>query len=266
MKQLLKKYRILILIISALLFVGVSTYIYYYKFYIPTIFENAQSGRYKGKKGVTFGDSITWYDGKSFFKTHKEYPYKAVGYQEYVRQYFDCQIDNKGISSLDMTQILNEVIRYKYYNNVSFVTLTSGANDARKGINLGKIKDIGGDFDRSTFIGAMQIAIEHILNQNKSVDLYLITPINGFFKETGTKDVPGPYKNLNYISEDYSKAIIDLGHKYNLKVCDWYNNIEVQNDKDYLFGDKINIPYQLHPTNLLYNKMGMYLCNIMGDM
>lgn len=263
MKFFNKKYRKLILIISLILVLALSTYIYYYKLYIPVLFENPLSNKYRGKKGASFGDSITWYDGHSFYMSHSNFPYKVVGYQEYVRQYFGCQIDNRGENSLDITEILNLILNYDNYIDKDFILLTSGANDARKGVKLGEIKKIGQDHDHTTFIGALQTAIEHILSKNENLDLYLITPINGFFKESRTPSVPGPYNDLDYISEDYATAIIELGKIYNLTVCDWYNNIYVERDNNNLLGDKSSVPFQLHPTNLLYKNMGQYLCEVM---
>ncbi|VTP94858.1 SGNH/GDSL hydrolase family protein [Sphingobacterium daejeonense] len=222
--------------------------------------------KWTGATGVSFGDSITWYDGKAFLTTHIESGTIAKGYQTYLREYFNCSIINSGQSGWDITQIVNVVTGFSSYSNIDFVTLTSGANDARKGIPLGAIAPIGSSFDASTYIGAMQKAIEHIILQNPATKIYLITPINGWFNESGTSNVPGPYNNEMFISRDYINALIEIGKIYAIPVCNWYDKsfINKVNWRTYI-GDRVDIPYYLHPTNAGYKLMGEMLCKFLED-
>lgn len=259
----LNKTKFILITFLTLFFIGLCSTFYYYNIYIPELYNQHQSEKYFKKSGVTFGDSITWYDGKRFLKSHTQFPFKAVGYQEYVRQFFNCYIENKGESGYDMTQIYEVVVDYNKFKNIDFVILTSGANDARKAVTIGKIEAPGSSFDANTFVGALQSSIEHILMENPNIEIYLATPINGFFKEKNTRTVSGPYKQLDYISEEYAQAILALGRIYKIPVCDWYNTIQVDKDIRDLYGDNIEQPYYLHPTNKLYKKMGLELIRTM---
>lgn len=251
------------IILTSFLLIFCFSILFYYKLWKPNLYKKSISTRLKNTKGASFGDSITWYDGHRFYSTHKSQFFKVIGYQEYLRQYFNCEIDNKGVPGWDITQILNVVKSYDKYNEIKFATLTSGANDARKGVPIGTIKEKGGDFDEKTFIGAFQSAIEHIIKSNNEIDLILITPLNGFFFESKTDQIPGPYNNLKYISEDYANSIKELASLYGLPVCDWYEKIDVSaND---ILGDKSNIAYKLHPNNKGFKLMGSELIKTISN-
>lgn len=216
--------------------------------------------------GVSFGDSITWYDGRQFNTSHIESGQTVRGYQQYIREYFECTIDNRGASGQDMTQILGIVTSYANFGNMDFATLTSGANDARKNIPLGSIGEIGGTFNTSTYFGAMQAAIEHMITANPLMKIYLIAPINGWFNESGTSNVPGPYKGEMFISRDYIDAVLALGRLYAIPVCNWYDNsfINKKNWRTYI-GDRVEIPYYLHPTQAGYKLMGQLISRFMEN-
>lgn len=218
------------------------------------------------KAGVSFGDSITWYDGRQFNTSHIEAGQVVIGYQHYIREYFDCVVDNRGQSGWDMTQILSTVTGYGNYANTDFVTLTSGANDARKGIPVGTIAEIGAAFNTATYMGAMQAAIEHIIVTNPNIKIYLIAPINGWFNESGTSNVPGPWKGEMYISRDYIDAMLAIGRLYAIPVCNWYDNsfINKKNWRTYI-GDRIEIPYYLHPTQAGYKLMGQLISRFLEN-
>lgn len=218
------------------------------------------TSKWKDKFGVSFGDSITWYDGVAFTSTHVEVGQLAVGYQSYMRTKLECTVDNQGYSGADITQILTTKILPYDFTNTDFVTLTSGANDHRKGKAIGVIGATGGTYDTATFIGAMQTAIEHILATKPTIHIYLITPIKGWFHESGTANVPGPYNMEMMISVDYVNAIKQLGNLYSLPVCDWYHLSGISDatkDSVPLIGDNdaVFTAYDLHPTNQGFGRM-----------
>lgn len=213
--------------------------------------------KWKDKKIVTFGDSITWYDGNYFFPTHIDRGELVIGYQSYMRDELQAIVDNQGISGADMPRILNEIKPYNF-ESVDAVTITSGANDHRKNTPLGEIQEVKSKFDETTFTGSLQAAIESILLEKPSIKIYLLTPIKGWFNEIETASVPGPYKKEMLISEDYVNAIKDVGRLYSLPVLDLYNFSGINEiTKEVFIGDDPDVftSYELHPTNEGYERI-----------
>lgn len=226
--------------------------------------ESVQSfSKISGKNGISFGDSITWYDGQLFVSSHVEAGQRAIGYQSYIRDYFKCNILNMGESGYTMPTIYNNKILTANYSDVDFITLTSGANDARLGVPIGVLADVGSSFITSTYAGAMQAAIEHILSQNPRIMIFLLTPIKGWFLENGTVDVPGSYPD---IPTDYPNMMKMIGNLYSLPVIDMYgmsfiNKITrpiYMGDED--MWDTQPAAYYLHPTNEGFRVMGEFIC------
>ncbi|WP_447505830.1 SGNH/GDSL hydrolase family protein [Acinetobacter pittii] len=242
---------------------------YAWQFNFDVIERKLDKKKWQDKNVVTFGDSITYYDGRQFGGGHLESGQLVVGYQSYMRDVLGCNIDNQGRSGWDMTEILNVVNSYDF-TNVYAVTLTSGANDHRKDIQVYPSGDtpettetaprpIGSTFDTTTFAGAMQSAIEKIINSNKDIKIFLITPIRGWYYESGTSDVPGPYKGEQLLSVEYVNAIKSIGELYSLPVIDWYNEVGFNDlNKYYYLGDNPQTvkAYLLHPNLKGYKKMG----------
>ena len=198
-------------------------------------------GRLYKKKAVTFGDSITYWDGR-VFNFGKENGVYAIGYQSYMRA-CGMEVINKGVAGYDMTE-MNPVIKNTDYTGVDIVTITSGANDSKDNVPLGAIADIGSTFDTSTFYGALQDAIEYIYTQSKTIEIVLITPIKGTYPNGKVK-------------QEFAEAIKEVGSLYGLPVCDWYNNSGIN---ELTFDVYINdLPeshtYMLHPTRAGYKRM-----------
>lgn len=216
-----------------------------------------------GKNGISFGDSITWYDGQLFVSTHVEAGQRAIGYQSYIRDYFKCNILNMGEGGYTMPIIYNNKVLTANYSDVDFITLTSGANDARIGVPIGVLADVGSSFITSTYAGAMQAAIEYILSQNPRIMIILLTPIKGWFLENGTGNVPGSYPD---IPTDYPNMIKMIGNLYSLPVIDMYGMAFINKitrpiyigDKD--MWDEEAAAYYLHPTNEGFKIMGEFIC------
>lgn len=226
---------------------------------------NEQLKPLTGEKVTTFGNSIDWYDQRQFAVTHIEAGQTVIGYQSYMREILGCTIDNKGESGWTMPEIYSARVKPYDYSDVYAVTIHSGANDHRKAIEIGVISDIGvataqGDeFDTSTYAGALQASIEKIINSNKNTKIFLITPIRGWFYESGTSNVPGPYKGEMTISIDYVNAVKSLGELYGIPVIDWYHltGFNELNKAEY-YGDNPEVftAYVLHPTQKGFKRMG----------
>lgn len=207
------------------------------------------------KKFVTFGDSITWYDGKEYNSETKEKGLIVNGYQSYMREKLKCVVDNQGVNGNDMTQIYSIIKNYNY-KNIDAVTITSGANDHRKGILPGTVLPIGSKFKTTTYAGALQSSIEEITKASKTIKIYLITPIRGWFNENHTYDVPDAYNSKMTISEDYVNVMKSIGKLYNIPVCDLFNSTQINSlTRPILMVDKDASPYYLHPSTKGYMRI-----------
>lgn len=201
----------------------------------------------KSLHGLTFGDSITWYDGKNFTSTHSESGQVAKGYQSWMRELIGCTISNMGENGWTMPMIYGKVLTTNF-SGVDFVTITSGANDAKNGVAMGTVEQIGGTFDTATYAGSMQASIEHILSVNKEMKIILLTPIKGWYNDPG---------NYTEIPEIIQNIIKELGALYSIIVVDMYNNSGINKlNRDIYIGDIQPAPYWLHPTNAGYERMG----------
>lgn len=231
--------------------------------------KNVEYTDYLNKKIVTFGDSITWYDRRTFRNSHIQAGEKVKGYQSYVIEKFGCKINNQGVASWTLPQILSKITSFNYAKT-DIVTITSGANDHRTGVIVGEIRSKGSSFDKTTFSGALQTAIEHVFSQKTDIKIFLMTPIKGWFHEYNTVDVPNISPDaVGVLWEEYSNAIIEIGNLYDIPVLDWYNLIDIKEDEpgDYLGDDPLLCkPYQLHPTHKGYKKMGRLLVEFMEQL
>lgn len=227
------------------------------------LFEN--KGKWTEKKFVTFGDSITWYDGNIFMSGHREEGKAARGYQYYMRTELGCSVINEGSNGKTMPEIWEEKIKSYNFNDVDAVTLTSGANDFKNLIPLGSLSAIGGEFDVSTYYGSIQMSIESIKNSNPKIKIYLITPIKGWYNEEGTTSVPNPNAK-GMMSCEYANAIVEIGCLYDIPVCDWFNGLNFKESNISMnFGETVNAPYYLHPTNYGYSQMGKELVQFLKN-
>jgi len=207
------------------------------------------------KKFVTFGDSITWYDGKVYNSASKEQGVTAKGYQTYMRSMLNCVVVNKGKDGNDMTQIYSIINNYNY-RYVNAVTITSGANDHRKGVLPGKVLRIGSKFNTETYAGALQASIEKIRKSNRNARIYLITPIKGWYNEDHTPSVPDAYKGQMTLSVEYVNVMKSIGKLYGISVCDLYNSTWINGlSKSALMTDKATSPYYLHPSTKGYMRI-----------
>jgi len=205
--------------------------------------------KWLGKTFVTFGDSITWYDGQTYNEGDKEFGTVVKGYQTYMRQKLGATVINEGFNGYKMPQI-NTVIKAYDFTGVDAVTITAGANDFRYQSTepLGTVQAIGSTFDNTTYIGALQESIEYILGQNTEIKIYLLTPVKGWENVIGI------------MPENYPNAVKELGKLYSLSVCDWYYESGI-NDLTKLtyIGDVENNGYNLHPSTKGYERMANIL-------
>lgn len=220
-----------------------------------------------GKLVSTFGDSITWYYLQTFVASHIESGQLCVGYQSAVKEMLGCLIDNHGRSGWTMPQIYVGEISLFNFANTYATTITSGANDCRTGVAVGQIAPIGSQFDKTTYAGALQASIEHVISSNPACKIFLITPIRGWYNEYNTSDVPNTDPNVvGLMNEDYANIMKDIGKLYGLPVLDWFNSTELNDlNKFYYLGDNpaVFTAYLLHPKNIFFRVMGVILANFL---
>lgn len=215
------------------------------------------------KKYTSFGDSITWYNGRAFASTHLESGQIAKGYQSYVVDELGCDLDNRGQSGWDMTQIYASQIATYDFTGVYLTTITSGANDCRKGVPVGTLQAIGSTFNTNTYAGAMQAAIEKVIASNKATKIVLITPIRGWYSEYNTTDVPNTDPTVvGLMKAEYPDMVKAIGKLYGIPVVDFYYGLGWNDlNKNYYLGDNPDVftAYLLHPMNRGFQRMGEIL-------
>lgn len=215
------------------------------------------NSKWNAKLFLTFGDSITWYDGKTY-QNGEHVGEKVYGYQHYMREVLGIDTANYGMSGATLPEIVNGKIlnRVGDFETASAVTLTSGANDHRKGVLPGTVLPVGSTFDGTTYAGAMQKAIEHILGINPLIKIYLLAPIQGFYNENHTSDVPNLYNDEYMISYDYVEVMKSVGRLYGIPVLDWYSISGINSiTRPQLINDSTGAPYYLHPNEEGYRRM-----------
>lgn len=222
--------------------------------------------KHKDKQFANFGDSITWYDGELFSGSHIEVGQLCKGYQYYMREQLLCLTDNQGVSGSTMPGIYNVINNYDFVTNApDAVTITSGANDHMNGILPGTVLPVGSVFTTTTFAGALQASVEKILNTNRAIYIYLMCPIKGWYDVVQKPDC---YNGESIISEEYINIMKQIGELYSIPVLDWYHLSRINDiTKDVLIGDNPAVwtAYQLHPTNLGFERMASLLIPFLNN-
>lgn len=206
---------------------------------------------YEYGRMATFGDSITWYNGKVNTEDAEVSTF-VKGYQYYISKFLGVSIDNFGVSGQTMTgEGCDKILNLEEYD-YDLITIAYGTNDFKLNKPVGTIDDV----ENTTFYGAYKKSIEHILNINPTAKIMLITPLqrdNSGYSITSTNSVGC---KLN----DYRQAILNLSELYSLPVYDAYkySGITIRNlDVTTLDG--------LHPNNTGYEKYGKSISNFINS-
>lgn len=170
----------------------------------PVEIDETLTNPYKGKTIVVFGDSILagwgWKEGTGIIQPLKE-------------KYTDAVWINKAESGANMavtsspahTPIVNQITSYTGAANA--IILDGGVNDKNNGISIGSIATAyDATYDISTFCGALESALQHIMDTYPlAVKLYIIP--HSFAKDN------------SYVDSIYSKAI-EICDKWNMPYLD----------------------------------------------
>ena len=170
---------------------------------------------YTGKKFVTFGDSITWYDG------HHQSGVDVKGYQYYLRQ-TGFTVTNKGVSGASIayhsggyTDICETVLATDC-SDYDYAFVAGGVNDYQSFYSsIGQLAS--SNYNNTTVIGALQIIIEKIVTDKPGIKLFLMTPMREHYNGTNCDSTNSAGNTL----ADYADAIKLTAKRYSIPVLDF---------------------------------------------
>lgn len=219
-----------------------SNYVPYEKYLDSSI--KVTNNKWYGKKCVTFGDSITWYDKQTYGDKTNESGVKVKGYQSYLEE-LGLIVNNQGVSGDTTPQICARVKNFDF-TNYDLVTFMSGTNDFRDRYteSIGQLKPIGTSFDVNTFIGAYQSMIESVLNRYPGIRILIFTPFRVWHKG-------------EEISKEYIEAVKSVGGLYGIPVLDLYNNSGFNKLTKGIFivDNTSKVSYEFHPSTKGYKRL-----------
>ena len=223
-----------------------------YKSYGGTIpwLKNTETvgNKWKDKRIVTFGDSVTWYDGNQYGTNTKESGTTVKGYQSYMREELGATVINQGVSGNTMQQISARIKAYDF-TAVDACTIMGGTNnyrDQEEGA-LGSVLPLGSTFDENTFTGSLQSSVEYILTSKPDIKLFLLAPIKGWYaNEAGRTPM----------TTEISDTVFEVAELYGLPVCDLYRNsgINELTESAYIV-DSSSVSFRFHPSSEGYKRM-----------
>ena len=139
------------------------------------------------------------------------------------------------------------------FSNYYLVTLAFGVNDYLQNQPLGTIND--SSENPTTVYGSIKHCLEKIYSDNKYATVVCITPINAHNRgDVSTNFAYGQNNSQGYNLIDVCNAIKE--------VCDLYGTLYIDNSENSIV-NKLNIDKgifrdNLHPTDMLYNRLGNY--------
>lgn len=165
---------------------------------------------------ATFGDSITWLDGK----TVPEYDNGNTvikGYQYYMRK-AGAIVDNFGHSGATIARsgisgvgcILDD-IKAQDVTKYEIITIAGGTNDVGQNVNFGVIGvEEDTNLDETTTFGALRAAIEYIRSKNPKCRIYICTPIRSGRDTRTSAKMEEVSEGIRKIAKMYSCPLIDM--------------------------------------------------------
>ncbi len=210
---------------------------------------NIIESKYANKKFVVFGDSRTWYDGKTYTNNCKdEWKGKTcIGFQTYLRNYLNINTVNEGVSGENSIQICSRIRNYDF-SSCDCILLCGGVNDTSD--TIGTLEDIGSSFNTNTVYGAWQSAIEYILTNYPDKKIFVVIPAIAW---RNVSDTVFPYDRA-----EVKKNVAEL---YNLPYCDLYKTLGINIiNRDYYYADNVETTnWHLHFNDYGNEIVGMLL-------
>lgn len=214
-----------------------------------------------GKTAVTYGDSLTWYNGHEFTWG----PHQGEichGYQDYLVHSLGIVCTNKGASGSTTPQFVEnqiltdgETIRNKDY----VIIMPSIMNDDRLNVSPGTPQPIGGTFDTTTTAGSLQTAIEYIYSVKPEARIVIIVEPMGFTYRDGSPKMcnellPIAIRN---VAKLYGLPCIDLWEKSGINAL---TRNTYYADPTFESG---NVNYMYHPNNFGWEVISRIICEEM---
>lgn len=195
----------------------------------------------KGKKVVTYGDSLTYYDEHNFANGALQGAY-CYGYQFYLRK-IGMLTTNRGASGETTVNYCSRIKQASDLSSYDYLIMMGGDNDDRLSATIGTIQPVGSTFDATTVIGALQSAIEYALTANPKLRIIVMTPPIGWTYQDGAFDrvsvlIPQAYEN---VAKQYGLPLIDLYNESGIN--------ELTRATYYLDPTTNNTDYMYHPNN-----------------
>ena len=182
--------------------------------------ESVYTSKFKGKKLVTFGDSIT--EGVGASNSSKNYP-------SLLSSKYGLIVENKGISGAtwakyndgyDDISVLTQISNTNF-SDVDYVTIFAGTNDFGRGV-----RPIGNNDDavENTMKGAINLAIKQIIQAKPTIRIAIITPMwrqrlaSGDNKDSDFNTFQGKYL------KEYVDAVKEMADYNHIPCLDFYHN------------------------------------------
>lgn len=195
----------------------------------------------KEEKNILFiGDSITWLDGHTVNEESKNVG-EIIGFQDIFRNN-EYNVSSYGVSGStyriknDQSQrehgsLYTDVVEDKKVDvsNKRVIVLFAGTNDIEVGPNYGDINSTSTD----TTLGALNLMLDYIHNENKEAKIYVVSPIYSSLENR-------PVEQL----QDLTNKMRDVSKKHDATYIDLYDNgkINKETSEKYLYDG-------LHPNN-----------------
>lgn len=216
---------------------------------------NPYSKKLFGKKIVTFGDSITWYDHQLFVDKTTMPNTRAIGYQTYLRSAFGCKISNQGISGQNTKQIGARSKSFDY-SDYSLVTFLAGVNDFGQSRAIGTVQTIGSSFDENTYCGAYQSMLEDVLKRFPTLRIGIIIPYKVWNTQLG-----------GLMPREFTDKLVEIAKLYSIPYLNLYDEAQINEvNKDVLFVDDTSqVPYQYHLNNEGYQMISRHIVSFVNQ-
>lgn len=190
-----------------------------------------------GKKYVSVGDSITWYDRNSFTaNTTSTYSgFECIGYQSYICLKLGCEHENCGYSGKTSAYMREQVLA-KDFTDVDIVSIMTGMNDW------------GTSMDVETYKQNLRDMIDHILTNNPVCKVVMLSPTYGWYTSS----------SLGHSPRTYTEAMKEVALEYGLPFFDNManNGINKHNYASFMCDDTSKVNYLIHPNLEAYNIIG----------
>lgn len=209
---------------------------------------------------ITFGTSVTWYDGREYNNGAEE-GVTCKGYQHYLRAMLNMVVTNEGVDGADMPRICQQVLSHANFDDYEYIFIEGGVNDQRKGTPMGvtvpvrnSVTGESSTIDNTTFKGALQYILEYIFYKKPTAKVFILTPLQGYLRAGSYESSPE-----GIIDPKWGEAMKEVASLYSVPVIDLYNEMWISPaNLTSFFNDPVTPANKefLHPSTIGYKRMG----------